>query len=51
MYVHMYVHSKNQNSLVRFIHFFNDQVGMGLNAEKMITELVKDNRLEITSLT
>ena len=51
MYVHMYVHSKNQNSLVRFIHFFNDQVGMGLNAEKMMTELVKDNRLEITSLT
>ena len=40
-----YSHSKNENYLARYIHFFERQVGMGLNAEEMIIELVRDNRL------
>lgn len=35
---------KNENYLARFIPFFETQVGMDLNAENMLTELVRDNR-------
>lgn len=35
--------SKNENYLARFISFFEKQVGLDLNAEQMITELVRDN--------
>ena len=35
--------SKNENYLARFIYFFEKQVGMGLNAERMLTEVVRDN--------
>ena len=35
---------KNENYLARFIPFFETQVGLDLNAENSITELVRDNR-------
>ena len=37
------IHSKNENYLGRFISFFEGQVGYDLNAEQMLTELVRDN--------
>jgi len=37
------IYSKNENYLARFISFFEEQIGMGLNAEQMLTELVRDN--------
>lgn len=37
------LYSKNENYLARFISFFEKQVGMDLNAEQMLTELVRDN--------
>ena len=39
----MYVYSKNENYLAQFVSFFEKQVGMDLNAEQMLTELVRDN--------
>ena len=35
---------KNENYLARFIPFFETQVGLDLNAENSINELVRDNR-------
>ena len=35
---------KNENYLAKFIEFFKIQVGMGLNAEEVMIEMVKDNR-------
>ena len=35
---------KNENYLARFIDFFKTQVGMGLNAEEVMIEMVEDNR-------
>ena len=35
---------KNENYLARFLAFFKAQVGMGLNAEKVMIEMVEDNR-------
>ncbi|XP_065902252.1 inositol 1,4,5-trisphosphate receptor type 2-like [Dysidea avara] len=39
---------KNENYLARFISFFEQQIGMGLNAEQMLTELVRDNSLIVS---
>ncbi|XP_065909470.1 inositol 1,4,5-trisphosphate-gated calcium channel ITPR1-like [Dysidea avara] len=39
---------KNENYLARFIDFFEQQMGMGLNTEQMLTELVRDNSLIIS---
>lgn len=41
--LHFILYSKNENYLARFISFFEKQVGLDLNAEQMITELVRDN--------
>ena len=38
-----FTYSKNENYLAQFITVFEKQVGMNLNAEQMLTELVKDN--------
>ena len=35
---------KNETYLARFIEFFKTQVGMGLNAEEVMIEMVLDNR-------
>ena len=35
---------KNENYLAKLIEFFKTQVGMGLNAEEVMIEMVKDNR-------
>ena len=35
---------KNEIYLARFIPFFETQVGMDLNAEDLLTEIVRDNR-------
>ena len=35
---------KNENYLARFVTFFMTQVKMGLNAEEVMIEMVKDNR-------
>ena len=35
---------KNENYLAKFIEFFKTQVGMGLNAEEVMIEMVADNR-------
>ena len=35
---------KNENYLARFIKFFKTQVGLGLNAEEVMIEMVEDNR-------
>ena len=35
---------KNENYLARFMEFFKTQIGMGLNAEKVMIEMVEDNR-------
>ena len=35
---------KNENYLARFVFFFKTQVGMGLNAEEVMIEMVQDNR-------
>jgi hypothetical protein len=34
---------KNENYLARFIKFFQQQVGMDLNAEEVMIEMVEDN--------
>ena len=39
-----YLYRKNENYLARFIPFFETQVGLDLNAEDMLTEMVRDNR-------
>ena len=36
-------HSKNENYLGRFINFFEEQMGMDLHVEQMLTELIRDN--------
>ena len=36
--------SKNENYLARFLVFFKTQVGMKLNAEEVMIEMVEDNR-------
>ena len=35
---------KNENYLTRFIKFFKTQVGLGLNVEEVMVEMVEDNR-------
>ena len=35
---------KNENYLARFMEFFKTQVGMVLNAEEVMIEMVEDNR-------
>ena len=35
---------KNENYLARFIPFFESQIGLDLNAEDLLTEIVRDNR-------
>lgn len=35
---------KNENYLARFIPFFETQIGLDLNAEDLLTEIVRDNR-------
>jgi inositol 1,4,5-triphosphate receptor type 1 len=35
---------KNENYLARFLAFFKTQVGMKLNAEEVMIEMVEDNR-------
>ena len=35
---------KNENYLARFLAFFKTQIGMDLNAEEVMIEMVKDNR-------
>ena len=47
--IRVYMHSncflrKNENYLARFIPFFETQVGLDLNAEDLLTEIVRDNR-------
>ena len=39
----MSIYSKNENYLARFIPLFEKQVGMDLNAEQMLTEIIRDN--------
>ena len=38
---------KNENYLARFLAFFKTQVGMGLNAEEDMIEMVEDNRYKL----
>ena len=40
---HVSIYSKNENYLARFIPLFEKQVGMDLNAEQMLTEIIRDN--------
>ena len=35
---------KNENYLARFLAFFKAQVGMNLDAEEVMIEMVEDNR-------
>ena len=35
---------KNENYLARFMEFFKTQIGMGLNAEEVMIEMVENNR-------
>ena len=44
--VNYFIYRKNENYLARFIPFFETQVGLDLNAEDLLTELVRDNRYE-----
>lgn len=42
--VNYFISRKNENYLARFIPFFETQIGFDLNAEDLLTEIVRDNR-------
>ena len=41
---YLYLFRKNENYLAQFIPLYEAQVGKDLNAEDLLTEIIKDNR-------